>query len=155
MDDHLKLDILSKIRQIAANNGGKAPGAARFEAATGVKRHEWQGKIWRNWSDAIVEAGFAPNVLQGAWDEEEILQIITEISKAIGRFPSSSDLKFELHHRPGSPDSKTVLAKWNMAELATILADYASRLGEQEVEAYARAYRPRKPRPKEIGRAHV
>jgi len=144
MDDRLKRDILSKIREVAGNNGGKPPGVARFEATTGVKRHEWQGKIWRNWSDAIVEAGFAPNDLQGAWDEEEILRIIAEISKAIGRFPSSSDLKFELHHRPNSPNPKTVLAKWNMSGLAAALTDYAGRLGEQDVEAYARAYTPPK-----------
>lgn len=143
MNDHLKQDILSKIRQVAAGNGGKPPGVARFEAATGVKRHEWQGKIWRNWSDAVIEAGFAPNELQGAWDEAEMLRIITEISKAISRFPSSSDLKFELHRRPNSPDTKTVLARWNMPELASALADYADRHGEKEVAAYARAYTPR------------
>ncbi len=56
MDDHLKRDILLKIRQVASNNGGKPPGVAIFETATGVKRHEWQGKIWRNWSDAIAIA---------------------------------------------------------------------------------------------------
>ncbi|NTJ63504.1 GIY-YIG nuclease family protein [Agrobacterium rhizogenes] len=143
MNDHLKHDILLKIRQVASDNGGKPPGIARFESATGVKRHEWLGKIWRNWSDAIIEAGFTPNELQGAWDELEILQIIAEISKAIRRFPSSSDLKFELHHRPNSPDTKTVLARWNMPELAAALADYAEQNGEQEVASYARAYTPR------------
>lgn len=143
MDDHLKQNILQKIRQVASNNGGKPPGVASFETATGVKRHEWQGRIWRNWSDAVVEAGFAPNALQGAWDEAEILRIITEISKAIGRFPSSGDLKFELHHRPNSPDAKTVLARWNMPELAAALAEYADEHGEQVVAAHARAYTPR------------
>ncbi len=143
MKDHLKQDILLKIRQVAADNGGKPPGVARFEAATGVKRHEWQGKIWRNWSDAVVEAGFAPNELQGAWAETDMLRIIADIAKGLGRFPTTSDLKYELHQRPNSPDAKTVLARWNMSALAVALADYADQRGEHGVAAQARAYTPR------------
>ncbi|MBB5571763.1 MULTISPECIES: GIY-YIG nuclease family protein [Rhizobium] len=143
MNDHIKQDILLKIRQVAATNGGKPPGVARFEATTGVKRHAWQGKIWRNWSDAVVEAGFTPNELQGAWRAEEILRIVADIAKALGKFPTSNDLKYELHQRPNSPDAKTVLAKWNMSDLAFALAEYADRQGENEVSVYARAYAPR------------
>lgn len=144
MNDYLKQDILLKIREFAKSNDDKPLGVARFEAATGVKRHQWQGKIWRNWSDAVIEAGFVPNELQGAWRESEILQIITDISKSLSRFPSSSDLKFELHRRPNCPDAKTVLAKWSMSQLADALADYADRNNENEVAAYARAYVPRR-----------
>jgi len=144
MSEYLKQDILRKIQQIAADNEGKAPGIARFEAATGVKRHEWLGKIWRSWSDAVREAGFTPNELQGAWSEEAILNVVMEISKSLNRFPSTSDLKYELHQRAGSPDSKTILARWNMAELAAVLADHADRAGEVAVAAAARSYVPRR-----------
>lgn len=97
MNDHYKQDIIAKIVLIAADTGGKPPGVARFEAATGIKRHEWQGPLWRNWSDAVAEAGFVPNELQGAWDEMEMLRIVSEIAKSLGRFPTTTDLKYELH----------------------------------------------------------
>jgi len=144
MSNNLKQDILRKIQQVAADNGGKAPGIARFEAATGVKRHEWEGKIWRGWSDAVADAGFAPNELQVAFSEDALLAIVLEISKSLGRFPTTSDLKFELHQRPGSPDWKTVLKRWSMAELAKALVDYAERTNESAVAAFAKSYVPRR-----------
>ncbi|MFS8055723.1 GIY-YIG nuclease family protein [Rhizobium sp. BR 317] len=144
MSDYKKQDILLKIQQVAADNGGKSPGIARFEAETGIKRHEWQGRIWRNWSDAVAEAGLAPNELQVAWSEDTLLDLVMDIAKALGRFPTTSDLDFEFHHRPNSPDRKTLLKRWGMAELATALADHADRAGEVEVASFARAYVPRR-----------
>lgn len=67
-----------------------------------------------------------------------------EISRSLGRFPSTTDLKYEFHQRPGSPDAKTIASHWNMVELAAALADYADRAQELEVAAFARSYVPRR-----------
>ena len=142
MSELLKQDIINKFRQIAAETG-QAPGRQRFEALTGVKRHQWLGKIWRNWTDALIEAGFAPNELTGASDDDSMLAVVHDISRSLQRFPSSSDLSFELHQRPGSPSAKTILARWPMAKLADAIAEYADAVGSVDVASYARAYIPR------------
>lgn len=140
--DHVKQEILRKIREVAATNGGRAPGIERFEGETGIKRHIWQGKIWRKWSDAVAEAGLAPNELQGSLSNDELLQPVLEISKSLNRFPTTTDLRFELHQRVGSPNYKTVLDRWSMSELAAAMGEYAERVGEPVVAAHARAYVP-------------
>lgn len=142
MNEHAKQDILEKIRQIARDTG-QVPGRQRFEAATGIKRHEWLGKIWRNWGDAVSEAGFAENKLTEALDEEAVLAMIHDIARSLQRFPSWSDLNFELHRREGSPSAKSVTARWPMAELADALAKYAEAVGSQDVASYAKAYIPK------------
>lgn len=138
----IKQEILRKIQHAATANGGRAPGIERFESDTGIKRHVWLGKIWRNWKDAVTEAGFSPNELQGAISDSDLLRHIYEMAKSLGRFPTTSDIHFELHQRDGGPNSKTVLRRWKMHELATALAEYADALGDTEIAVAARAYVP-------------
>lgn len=140
--DHVKQDILRRIREIADRNDGHAPGREKFQSETGIKPHEWRGKIWRNWSDAVAEAGFAPNELQAAFTDDELLRPVLEIAKDLRRFPSFADIDFEARRRAGAPGPKTIAARWKMFEMATALHEYAERVGEPEVAAYARAYKP-------------
>lgn len=139
--DAIKQDVLSKIKNIAERDG-KAPGSERFQAETGIKPHEWRGRFWRQWSDALTEAGFAPNSLQTAFSDDNLLQPVLSIAKALGRFPSTGDIQFEMRNRTEAPGPKTILARWRMAELASALADYAERHGEQKVAGFARSYVP-------------
>ncbi|MGH8246434.1 MAG: hypothetical protein ACREUU_08375 [Gammaproteobacteria bacterium] len=69
-----KSHILAETRRTALKNGGKPLGIARFHAETGIKSSDWRGKLWARWSDALVEAGFQPNLLQGPRDGEELLE---------------------------------------------------------------------------------
>jgi hypothetical protein len=143
MDDEvIKREILSKIQNLASEASGKAPGIERFEAETGIKRHQWQGKLWRNWSDVVSDAGLSPNELRGPLSNEVILQNVLEIAKSIRRFPTTTDLRFELHQRGSSPNYKTVLSRWSMADLAKALAEYAQSIGEEEIAGFARSYVP-------------
>ncbi len=141
-DDLLKQDILTKIRQIAAANGGRVPGREKFLSETGIKPHEWRGRIWRNWSDAIAEAGFEPNERQAAFNDDELLAVVCSIAKDLKRFPSTSDIDFDTRRHPNSPSAKTILARWKMPELAVALASYADAQGDVEVAEYARLYSP-------------
>lgn len=136
----LKQDILAKIRQIAAASDGRAPGREKFLAETGIKPHEWRGRIWRNWSDAIAEAGFAPNERQAAFVDDDLLAVVCSIAKDLQRFPSTGDIEFDARRHPNAPSAKTILARWKMPELATALAGYADAHNEPEVAEYARLY---------------
>lgn len=71
-DSLVRQDILAKIKAIATADG-RAPGRDRFESETGIKPHQWRGKLWRTWSDALAEAGFIPNRLQGSFSDDELL----------------------------------------------------------------------------------
>ena len=54
-----KSEILRLIRQLAEESDGVPPGQTKFQTETGIKHHEWRGKIWRRWGDALTEAGYA------------------------------------------------------------------------------------------------
>jgi hypothetical protein len=53
--------IIEEIKRLAAENDGKAPGKELFANRTGIRKHEWLGKYWTRWSDALIDAGFSPN----------------------------------------------------------------------------------------------
>ena len=61
-----KPKILEEIRRTAEENGGTPLGRKNFHCTTGIKESDWAGKFWGGWSDAVREAGFAPNQLQTA-----------------------------------------------------------------------------------------
>lgn len=85
--------ILGEIRRLAAQNGGKPPGKGTFARATGITEGKWNGVIWARWSDALVEAGFAPNELQGRLGDAGVLLRVVELSREIGRFPTRAEMK--------------------------------------------------------------
>ncbi|MBP0652089.1 hypothetical protein J8J40_34010, partial [Mycobacterium tuberculosis] len=68
-------EILRLVRKLAAENGGVAPGLERFSAETGIKRHDW-GAIWRAWGDVLIEAGFQPNTMKTAYDENALMDAL-------------------------------------------------------------------------------
>lgn len=136
----LKQDILQKIREIAERDGGRAPRRDKFLAETGVKPHQWRGKIWRVWGDALAEAGYAPNELQPAFEDSALLEVVCQISRRLNRFPSTSDIEYEVPRLENGPNPKTIMARWKMAELANALAAYAAQRGEVDVEQFARDY---------------
>lgn len=87
-----KSNIIKKVQQIAAANGGKVPGQIAFAKETGIKRSDWFPHFWLRWGDALLEAGFAPNKLTERLDEEFVLQKYAELIEELGRIPVDGEL---------------------------------------------------------------
>ncbi len=69
-----KQHILDEIRRTAEANGGVPLGKIRFEQETGIREVDWSGELWAKWSDALAEAGYAPNQMQGGFDDERLIR---------------------------------------------------------------------------------
>jgi hypothetical protein len=90
-----KRRILNEIRRTAEANGGLPLGVARFNQETGIKESDWRGKIWVRWGDAIREAGFQPNQLRTAYDEEVLIEKLIGLARDLGHFPVAAEIKMK------------------------------------------------------------
>ncbi|HEY8774962.1 MAG TPA: hypothetical protein VIM33_00605 [Gaiellaceae bacterium] len=84
--------VLEEIRRTAEANRGIPLGRARFEAETGIHEHDWRGRFWARWSDALVEAGFEPNELQGRYDEDVVLAKLVDEIRRLQTMPTVAEL---------------------------------------------------------------
>lgn len=98
--------ILAEIRRIAAANGGKAPGMIRFDAETGIKQHDWYGRYWIRWGDALREAGFEPNRMNEAIDDELLLQKLVILTRRLGHVPVRGEIMLSSKNDPSFPSTK-------------------------------------------------
>jgi hypothetical protein len=96
--DKSKRFILSEIRRTAKENGGVPLGMIRFSKATGIKIADWRGKLWLRWSEALKEAGFAPNKKAGPYDEEFLIGKFIGLMRELGHFPLSTELNQTTQH---------------------------------------------------------
>lgn len=86
-----KQNILDIIKKTAKENDGVPLGRERFERETGIKPYDW-GKYWAKFTDLQREAGFSPNTLNSAYDEEFILEKFIALMRELGRYPTRGDL---------------------------------------------------------------
>ncbi|WP_083878839.1 GIY-YIG nuclease family protein [Acidocella sp. MX-AZ02] len=84
--------ILSEIRRISQENGGKPPGKNLFETETGITEGIWRGRLWAKWSDAIIEAGFEPNVVQPRLDPNFFFTKLAKACLHYGKMPSFAEI---------------------------------------------------------------
>lgn len=86
-------EILEKIKRIAIENGGSAPGAQAFKGATGVRKSDWYPHIWLRWGDALVEAGYAPNAFQTKTSDEVLIEKYVGFTRELGRLPIEGEMR--------------------------------------------------------------
>lgn len=135
-----KSHIIAEIQRTAKENGGSPLGIARFEAETGVKRADWIGKLWVRWGDALEEAGFDPNVLQGPRNEGELLERLAVFSRELGRFPVTNEIKMKAKVDPGFPWHSTLTNRFgSMRNLAAKLREFAQERSYPDVMAFCDA----------------
>jgi hypothetical protein len=115
--------ILAEIRRTARD--GRAMGRQSFEAETGIREHLWN-RHWARWSDAVAEAGFTPNSLQGAYTDDFMLAALIEETRRLGRFPASRDLRLRHANDPSFPDSNSFQKRWRRQDQLERIAAYCA-----------------------------
>jgi hypothetical protein len=85
--------IIAHIRGIAAENGGVPPGKMQFQSKTGIKPSAWAGRLWARWSDALREAGFAPNARTSRLRDDDMLGWLADAARLFGCIPATTDME--------------------------------------------------------------
>ena len=101
-----KQHILDEIKRTAEANGGVALGSARFFQETGIKKYDWFGIYWSRWSDALAEAGFAPNKFGGAFPEQVLIDKYVGLVRELGHIPIEAELRLKHRGDLSFPSSK-------------------------------------------------
>ncbi|MFY9610641.1 MAG: GIY-YIG nuclease family protein [Blastocatellia bacterium] len=135
-----KKHILDEIRRAAKANGGVPLGRLRFFTETGIKESDWYGKYWARWSDAVREAGLAPNQKQKAYSDELLIGKLIAICRELGHFPVSGDLRLKAHEQGGFPSDKTFRRLGPKSQLVSKVAEHCrEREGFEDVLAMCKA----------------
>src|SRR5688572_24714388 len=96
-----KSHILAAIKQVAGENGGKAPGRSVFQRHTGIRMSDWYPQLWLRWGDALIEAGFAANELQAAISDDLVIQKYIDLTRELKHLPIEGEIR-----RRGSRDKE-------------------------------------------------
>jgi hypothetical protein len=139
-----KLHILDEIKRTTEANGGSQLGYAKFATETGIKSYDWMAH-WARWSDAVREAGFAPNELNRAYDATELLDRYAKLAQELGRLPTASDIRLRARNEKKFPNDKTFLRLGSRSEFVEKLLEFCrTNNGYQDVARYCEEYVPRK-----------
>jgi hypothetical protein len=99
--------ILDEIKRTAERNGGTPLGRLRFTQESGIKESDWRGVYWARWNDVLAEAGFGPNSLTEARDDDTLLNHIADFAVELGRIPVKSEMRLKKRSDPSFPNEKT------------------------------------------------
>lgn len=127
--------ILDEIRRMAKSNGGVPIGRERFERETGIKESDWAGRFWVRWSEAVKEAGFKPNKLNIAHEEEFLLEQYASLIRELGRIPVIGEVIMKRRTDPDFPSAKTFERFGNKAQVLAKVAEYCRAKGYDDVVA--------------------
>ena len=122
--------ILQQIKNYANEHGGKTPGKIAFEKSTGIKETDWSGRYWVRWSDAVAEAGLAPNVLNPSLDTDQVLRAFVFFVRELGKFPTSAEIKLKARSDKSFPAANTVQKHLgNKSKRAVLVKAYCEKIG--------------------------
>ena len=129
-----KLYILEEIRRTAKDNGGKPLGFNKFSTLTGIRESDWFGKYWTKWGDALIEAGYQPNKMMTAYNDEFIIKKLISLIRELRKFPVKGELKLKRSQDSDFPSIGVFRRVGKKAEIARKIIDYCSaREGFEDV----------------------
>lgn len=137
--------IITEIRRLAALDGGQAPGQKLFARETGIAMHQWRGKFWARWGDALVEAGFEPNKWEGRLDSDEVLSGVIAACRHYGRFPTRSE--FQLYRNQDATVPSDQAIRRHFGTQGDLVAALAKRAAGDDAYADILAMLPTVARP--------
>lgn len=85
-------EILRAIRGAAAENGGRPLGRERFIERTGITEYALT-RHWPRYSEALRDAGFEPNAMNSALNEDDVLRRYVELTRDLGHVPTWNGLR--------------------------------------------------------------
>ena len=116
--------IVAEIQRIAKKLG-RPPGRMVFEKETGIRKSEWSGVHWRNWSEAVEEAGFPPNRKQERYSQEAVLRKFADAVRFFGRVPVEIDIRMYSRENPEFPSHSTFLSHFSgKAHLVSAFSEF-------------------------------
>ena len=119
--------ILEEIQRIAKQSE-TPPGRQVFERETGIRMSEWYGVYWRSWGDALKEAGFTPNKIQGRFASDDVLRKYAEAVRHFGRVPAEIDIRMYARGMDDFPGHTTFRNHFgNKAGLIAAFSEWLSR----------------------------
>ena len=124
-----KQHILAEIRRTADANGGVPLGRERFARETGIKESAFLGRYWASWGDAVREAGLAVNAWNAALPEEHLLASYANLTRELGRVPTSPQMRLKRRADSTFPNDKVFLARFGSR--AEVLARVRKFCGER------------------------
>lgn len=122
-----KQQIVAEIKRIALDHGGHAPGTQAFERATGVRKADWYPHIWLRWSDALVEAGYAPNTFQRKTSDEVLIESYIGLARELGRFPLEGEIRRKARSDASFPSHSAFYRFGGKRNLLAALATYCRK----------------------------
>ena len=118
-----------EIYRSAQTNGGKPLGQKGFESETGIRMYDWRGKFWARWSDALIEAGFAPNQMKRAYDETFLLAKYAQLAQELRRLPTQAEIQIKRRRDPTFPGYVAFRRLGRKSELLERLVQYCQTHG--------------------------
>jgi hypothetical protein len=118
-----KEHILREIKRTTEENGGVPLGWRKFVQETGIREADWLGKHWARWSEALREAGYAPNKLTVAYDESFLCERFIDLTRELKRLPVKGDFLMKARRDPTFPSSSTFEKFGSKAELVKSVMD--------------------------------
>ncbi|KAF0231193.1 MAG: hypothetical protein FD175_1062 [Beijerinckiaceae bacterium] len=141
--------ILQEIRRLASANSGQAPGQKLFAKETAIAQHQWRGKFWARWGDALKDAGLEPNDWNGKSDANAILSGVVIACRHYGRLPTNAEMEILRRTNPDVPHPNVIknnigrrpeliaaISKHAATDMS--LSDVAAMLPEQGIEGLSR-----------------
>jgi hypothetical protein len=122
-----KATILEAIKRTTASNGGSPLGERRFENETGIRKADWYGRYWRNWGEALQEAGFPPNRFGSTYDENYLIEQIISLTRELGRFPVRPDFLMKYNQDKEFPHFSSFGRRWTKATMVSKVVEYCER----------------------------
>lgn len=128
-----KQHIISEIKRTALSNDGKPLGVARFGQVTGIKECDWLGKYWARWSDAVEEAGSAPNQMTGAHSDDDLLKPLIQFIRGLGYFPTKYEQRLRRKADKSYPPSDCIGRRWGRkSQVAARVIEYCTTHNDYE-----------------------
>jgi hypothetical protein len=119
--------IVAEIKRIALDNGGDPPGFQAFGRTTAVKKSDWYPHIWLRWSDALVEAGYRPNLFQTKTSDEVLIEKYIGLTRELGRLPVEGELRRKARSDASFPSHSAFYRLGGKQKLLAALAAYCRK----------------------------